>query len=204
MTVSDVALHIDERKSETHSVDEQKRISHAFWHHDVGQDHEGLKANEVEDELDLDLEFAAKTSLKHLTEIGVMEEFQPSGPDVFVIAEWRDGGNGEIVNGEVEEAAEEALEALADEVEEDWSDSGLATVADGGRSILADEFDVVSDNLPQYLRTTDRPVEVLNDAVQLIEETEGLETSDDYGEIAFINMPYRYRLTEEAEEAYVT
>lgn len=42
----------------------------------------------------------------------------------------------------------------------------------------------------------------LNDVGDAIEEADGIEVGDDYGNIGFINMPYRYRLTEKAIELY--
>lgn len=206
MAKDDARSYIRREKRNTRSIADQVEIAHAMWDEDIGHDHDGLKASEIEDELGLNLEFTVKTSLKHLGDIGVLEEFKPAGPDTFAIATWKDGGEGEIVNGEVGEAAREALTALADEVEEHNAGTGQATAADGGqpiiRSVLADEFDLVADRVPEFLRTTDREVDVLNDAVDAIEANDDVEVSEDYGKIAFINMPHRFRLTEWAEEVY--
>jgi len=177
-----------------------------MWDHGIGPDHEGLKADDIADELSLDLEFQIRTSLGHLEESSIVEEFLPPGPDTLVIAEWKDDGDGEVVNGEVEEAAEEGLEALAELVESSDPASSLETAADGSgttiRSTVASKFDIVPEKVEEFLRTTDRPLDVLNGAVEAIQETEGVETSDGFGEIVFINMPYRYRLTESAVILY--
>ncbi|RKD87649.1 hypothetical protein ATJ93_4547 [Halopiger aswanensis] len=175
-----------------------------MWVNGIGPDHDGLKANEIEDELELDLEYTAKTSLKHLVDVNIVEEFTPSGPSTLVIASWMDGGDGDVVNGNVTEAAEEGLRALADEVSTEPSSDGEAAATDGGglSTIIADEFDLVIDKVENFLRTTDRPVDVLNQAVEAIEEADGVEVGEDYGEIAFINMPHRFRLTDRAVSLY--
>lgn len=177
-----------------------------MWANGVDPDHDGLKASEVKEELNLDLEFKVRTSLSHLEEVDYVEEFTPPGPGTLVIAEWMDDGEGEIVLGRVEEAAEEGLDALASEVETTPSGSGGVTAADGSgvtiRSVLAAEFDLVPHKVENYLRSTDKPVKVLNRAVEAVKEADEVKASEDYGEIVFINMPYRYRLTEKAVELY--
>lgn len=206
MSKEDTGRAIRSRKSSARSIDEQVEISHAMWENDILPEHDGIKANDIEDRLSLELEFTVRTSLSHLEEIDIVEEFIPPGPETLVIAEWMNGGEGKVVLGEVEEAAVEGLEALHSDLEPTSSESGAATAADGSgvtiRSTVASEFDLVPEKVGEYLRTTDKPVKVLNRAVDAINEEEGIETSDDYGKIAFINMPYRYRLTEWAVELY--
>lgn len=206
MTKPDVRRRLSERQDATRSIEDQVSIAHAMWDQRIGQDHEGLKADDLEDELNLDLEFKVRTSLGHLEESSIVEEFLPPGPETLVIAEWKDDGDGEIVNGEVGDAAREGLEALAELVESSSAPAGTETAADGSgvtvRSTVATKFDIVPEKVEEFLRTTDRPVEVLNGAVEAIQDTEDVETSDGFGEIVFINMPYRYRLTERAEDLY--
>lgn len=206
MSKPDVRRRLSERQDATRSIDDQATIAHAMWDRGIGPEQEGLKADDIEDELDLDLEFKVRTSLGHLEESSIVEEFLPPGPETLVIAEWKDNGDGEIVNGEVGEAAAEGLEALAELVESSGAAGGLETAADGSgvtiRSTVASKFNIVPEKVEEFLRTTDRRVEVLNDAVEAIQETEGVETTDDFGEIVFINMPYRYRLTESAVALY--
>lgn len=202
----DLQAKIRSQNGSTKSVDDQIAISHQLWENDIRPDHEGLKANEFEDELDLELDYAVRTSLGHLEDANLVEEFVPPGPSTLVIATWMDNGEGEVVNGDVQEAATEGIEALADDVRSDPSpDSGTAVTDGSGATrqrVLASEFDLVPDKVTEFLLSTDRPVEVLNDAVAVLEETEGIDLGDDYGEIAFINMPYRYRLTPEAIQLY--
>ena len=206
MSKKDVESFIRQRKRSTRSIDEQVQIAHAKWADNVDQDHDGIKRKEIEDELGLSLRYKAGTSLHHLEEIGIVEEFTPPGPPVLVIAEWMNDGEGKVVLGEVDEAAQEGLEALAGEIGSPSSGSGTATAADGGgvttRSVVASEFDLVPEKVEDYLRATDKPVKVLNRAVEAIEEADGIKIGDDYGEIAFINMPYRYRLTQMAVDLY--
>ena len=202
----DVEDVIYSQNGSTRSVEDQIAISHQLREGDIGPNHEGLKANEFEDELDLDLDYAVRTSLGHLEDADLIEEFVPPGPSTLVIATWMDDGEGEVVNGNVQEAATEGVEALADDVRSDPSPDSGAAVTDGSgvtrQRALASEFDLVPDKVTEFLLSTDRPVEVLNDAVAALEEVEGIDLGDDYGEIAFINMPYRYRLTPEAVQLY--
>lgn len=197
---------IHSQNGSTRSIDDQIEIAHEMWAKGIGPNHDGLKASEIEEELDVDLDFAVRTSLGHLTEADIVEEFAPPGPDTFVIATWMDDGEGDIVNGNVTESAEEGLEALEDDIETGPASSSAATATDGSgithRSVVASKFDIVPDKLEEFLRTTDRPVDVLNGSVEAIEEADEVEVGDDYGEIAFINMPYRYRLTEFAVSLY--
>lgn len=201
MSKEEINRLIRSEKRSTESAEEQVLIEYRLWEENILPDHEGIKALEIEDELGLDLEYQARTSLKHLKDLNLVEEFFPPGPEILAIAEWRNDGEGEIVLGEVKEAAIEGLEALANEIEEE-SASEAVTVADGSgetvRKILASKFDLVPDKVENYLRTTDDPVDVLNEAVEAIEEAKGVSVSNGYGAIAFIHMPYRYRLTEKA------
>jgi hypothetical protein len=175
-----------------------------MWDNNIGPDHEGLKRKEIEDALGLSLDHRSKTVLHHLEEIGIVEEFV-SGPPKLAIAEWMDDGDGEIVLGWVDEAAEQGLSALADEIGSPSPDSVAATADGSGvtlRSVVASELDLISEKVEDYLRTTSSPVDVLNQAVDAIEETDSLDKGDDYGRIAFINTPYRYRLTQMAVDLY--
>lgn len=203
---TDTEDYIRRRKRNARSIDDQVTIAHAMWEHGIGPDHEGLKADDVADELGVTLGFAVRTSLRHLGEAGIVEEFLPPGPETLVIAEWRDGGDGEVVNGEVGEAAEEALDALADELEARSAGTGATTAADGSgatlRAVVSEALDVVPDHVEDYLRTTDEPVDVLIDAVGAIEDASGVSIPSGCGELAFINMPYRYRLTPKAVRLY--
>lgn len=137
----------------------------------------------------------------------MVEEFLPPGPSTLVIAEWQ-GSDGEIVNGEVGVAAEEGIEGVISHVEDEGpTDEGdTPALADGGepsvRSVVADAFDVVSEEIVGYLRTAEDRVATLNTAVEAIEESDEVSTRDDYGMIAFINMPYRYRLTKKSVELH--
>jgi hypothetical protein len=192
-------------KGNAHSTDEQVEISHGMWDHNVGPAHDGIKRADVEDELGLNLNHKPKTSLKHLVDIDMVEEFRRPGPDTFVIAEWRD--EDAFIMGEVEKAANKAIEALIDHMHNDDPIEGDDTpaVADGAgptiRATVADTFDYEPAAVEEQLRIGD-PLEKLNDAVQAIQEEDDLETRDDYGEIVFINQAYRYRLTPKAVRLY--
>jgi len=200
----DIRDHLHSQNGSTSSIADQIAIAHAMWEQGIDPSHDGLKADEVEDKLSLDLEFTVRTSLGHLQDANIVEGGAPPGPDTYVIASWMDDGDGEIVNGEVDEAAEEGIEALADDISSGPSPSSGAAATDGGGkvSLVADELDLVSDKVVDFLHTTDRKVEVLNDAVQAIQEADGVECKSDYGEIVFINPPHRHNLSKKAITLY--
>lgn len=195
------------KKRHTRSVGEQVQIDHAMWDNAIVPNHDGIRAAEIEDRLGLDLTFNPRTSLGHLAEIDMVEEFFPPGPEVLAIAEWM-GDDGEVVLGEVDEAAEEGIEALIDDIRDSDSPEGgdAPAVADGGaatlRHVVADTFDLEPEAVEEHLKSTDDQVKALNKAVDSIEETEGFDLGDDYGRIAFINRAYRYRLTDKAIDLY--
>lgn len=204
MAREDVEDHIRREKRNTHNVEDQIAIAHAMWDQRLRPDEEGVKRSDSEDELGLDLDYSVKTCLRHLEEIDIVEEYREPGPDTYVIADWHDET---FIMGMVGEAAEEGVESLIDHVQDDDPFSGDDTpaVADGAgvtlRQIVARKFDLQPDGLEQYLRG-DNQVEKLNDAVEAIEEHGDYETRDDYGEIRFVNVPYRYRLTAFAVDLY--
>ena len=170
----------------------------------IGPNHDGIKANDLEEVLDLDLEYTARTSLRHLMDVGMIEEFAPPGPSILVIAEWK-GTDGKIVNGEVGNAIDEGIAALITHIQkEDSSPSSRddSIIADGGpttpRIVVADRFDVMPDKIETFLRTTDERVDTLNAAVEAIEESDEVTVGNEYGKISFIHTAYRYRLTEKS------
>ena len=127
------------------------------------------------------------------------EEFLPPGSSGYAISERRD----EIVNGRVDETAEEDIKNLIDHIQDDDPASGGDTpaVADGSgvtlRSVVAETFDLSPDGVERFLRRGDQ-VAKLNRAVDAIEESPEVEKRDTYGRIVFRNAAYRYRLTEKA------
>lgn len=200
MSKQDTLRYIYERKRNTRSVDEQANIAHALWENGIDQNHEGLKRSEIEDALALKLDYTAGTSLSHLEDIDVVEEFCPPGVETLVIARWmtEENEDGEIVLGRVGEAAEEGIDGIIDDLSSVDPQSGATTAADGSgttiRSVLSSEFDLLPEKVESYLRSTDKPVKVLNRAIEAIKENEGVDVGDDYGEITFINRAHRFRL----------
>ncbi|QCS43394.1 hypothetical protein [Natrinema versiforme] len=184
--------------------EEMIAIAYRFLRNGIGPAHEGIKSSDTETELNLSLTYDPKTSLDHLQEIGLVESDPEVADDLrtFVIAEWL-GTDGEIINGEVEDTAEDALEALIDHMHAtDTGDS--AAVADGGvthRSVLKDEFGINPARIENRLRTGD-PVKTLRTAVPAIQDHPGLSTRGDYGMITFRYEAYRYTLTSEAVNLY--
>lgn len=199
MTNADLEQYIRAKKARTDSIDEQVTIAHAMWDADIDPDHDGVKRADLEDELGLDLEYNVGTSLGHLEEIDVVEEFLPPGPSGYAISERLD----DIVNGEADEVAETDIERLIQHIQDDdpATDDEASAVADGAgvtmRTVVADAFDVMPEAVEQYLRKGDQ-VDKLNDAIDAIEDHDDVEAHDDYGKIVFRNAAYRYRLTEKA------
>lgn len=207
MTHDDAENEIRSRKRRTLSVDEQVTFSHALWDNNIDPRHDGLRRDEIVDRFDLDLEYAPKTSLDHLRDIDMVEAFFPPGPENLAIAEWM-GDDGEIVNGEVDEAAEEGIDGLINHIQDTDvpGEGGSPAVADGAgttlRHVVADEFDLEPPAVEDHLRGSADQVETLNDAVGAIEESEAWDPQDDYGRINFIHTAYRYRLTPKAVRLY--
>lgn len=203
MTEEHAERYIRTEKRDTLSVGDQVKISHAMWDQNIGPNDDGLREDEIEDGLDLDLDYNVGTSLDHLVEIDVIEEVVPAGPDFYAISERLD----DVVNGRVDEVAAEDIEALIDHMQDDDppEEEETTAVADGGRMtirrLLAEEFDVLPDTIEHFLRRGDQ-VEKLNTAVEAISEHEELDKRGDYDEITFRRGAHRYRLTEEQVARY--
>lgn len=207
MSDRDIANTLRRKTRSTRSTDSTIKLSHWLWENNVTPEQEGLKRSEIESEIGDELNHTVKTVLNHLVEANIIDEYTPPGPDTLVIAEWKDNGDGEVVNGEVAESAREGLYALSTEIESKSPTDGTTTAAtDGGgetlRSVLAQELALVPGKVENFLRGTEKPVETLNSAVQAIKENDAVTVGEGYGEIVFINMPYRYRLTDEAVHLY--
>lgn len=188
----------------TDSVDDQVRVLIGMDEESLGPASDGIRRRQVEDELGISLEFRARTSLRNLIQIGLIER-DPASPDdlrTFVIAEWI-GPDGEIVNGRVAEVAEEAIEALIHQIHDtDLPEGESGVVADGSgvplRQVLSDGLDIPVDDVEANLRSGDL-LRNLREAVQVVEEHPVVSTRDDYGMMIFRNEAYRYRLTERAD-----
>jgi DNA-binding HxlR family transcriptional regulator len=209
--------YIRDRKENTASLDAQIAVAKAFPRHDIGPDDDGLKRSEINEELDVDIQYQLRTVLDHLVEIDILEQVEPAGPDVFAISERLD----DIVNGRVQDEAERNIEALVRHIDDElqavqleeeaaeWDEQDTAVtapsvaLADGAgrsiRSILAAEFDVAPEHVADYLRSGD-PVDRLNTTVEAIESSEEVTKSEDYGRILFVSPAYRYRLSQTAVE----
>lgn len=181
-------------------------VAHAMAKENIGPSHQGLKEKKLEDRLSVSLEFEPGTVLEHLMDLGLVEKEPEEFEDLrtYAIAAWK-GTDGEIVNGNVDGAANEGIEALIDHMQDTDADtSGTPAIADGGttiRSVLSDHFGVEDDDVESRLRSGD-PVDTLNGAVEGIQEEPAISTRGDYGEIVFRFGAYRYRLTAEAVQLY--
>ncbi|QLH76226.1 hypothetical protein HZS55_02415 [Halosimplex rubrum] len=212
-----VESYIRERQGGVPSTDDQVLLAKAFFEAEIGPDHEGIKRTDLLDEFGVELEHRAETVLDNLVDTGLLEATKPPGPDIFAISERID----EIVNGRVTEEARENLDGLVahidDELQSIELDDGAAEIsgsetvasepsvalADGAgrtiRSILASEFGVAPERVVEHLRSGD-PIDRLNAAVEAIDSSEEVASSEEYGRIVFLSQAYRYRLTERAME----
>ena len=201
-----VEREIRTRKRNTDSVEDQIKIIHAMWEAGIGPASEGLRAGEIEEELDLDLEYDVGTSLGHLEDIDLIDASFKSNNEWHPVAEWK-GEGGEIVFGDdLDNAVREAIEALIDHMPDVPGPGDETAVADGGattvRTVVADEFDYVPEKIDDYLRANNEDVDTLNKAVQAVKESESVSVRDDYGEIDFIPRAYYYRLSKRAVDLY--
>lgn len=203
MTKAHAARYIANEKASTRSTDDQIAISHTMWDENIGPSHGGLRKDEIENELDLDLEYNVGTSLAHLEEIDVVEGVSPPGPEFYAISKHLD----EIVLGRVDEVAAEDMEALIEHIQDDHplGDEPGEAVADGSgisiRTVVADAFDVIPEAVEKFLREGDT-VDKLATAVDAIEESEHVEKRDDYDKIIFRRGAIKFRLTSEQVERY--
>lgn len=203
MTNTDLERYVRTEKSRTNSIDEQVTIAHALWNAGIGPKHDGVKRIDLEEELDLDLDYNIGTSLSHLKEIDMIETTTLAGPSWYVISERRDT----IINGEVDETAATDIERLIAHIQDDnlADESDVPAVADGAgvtvQTVVADEFDITPEAVEQFLRKGDQ-VEKLNKAIDAIDKHNDVDVRDDYGKIIFRAAAYRYRLSAEAVALY--
>ena len=188
------------------SIEDQIHVAHNMWDNGFGQLSDGLKRSNTENELDIELEFTPETVLENLYGAGVVEKEPEDFEDLmtYAIAQWID--DGEIVNGEVTENAEEAIDALIEHMhEEDPSTGSSGAVADGAgvtiRQVVSDELEVVPSAVEAALRDGDA-VDKIRQVVGVLREHPDVETGEEYGTITFRNEAYRYRLSEPAERLY--
>lgn len=196
---------IKNEKGKTRSVDDQVKLVTAMFDANIGPEHDGLKRTELESQLEIDLEFTPGTILSHLNDINLVERVESPGPDFSVISKRRN----EIVNGEIDEKIEENLEGLIAHIDEEahfakksqFSERGAIAITDGAgrslRSILAEQFDVMPENVESYLRKGDS-LDKLNSAIEAIEESNFVNKKEEYDTIIFRRAASRYRLTEKA------
>lgn len=212
-----LARYVRERSDAAHGIEDQIEVAKAFHETDIGPAHDGIKRPELLERLDVDIDYQPQTVLQQLVRIGVLEETEPSGPDIFAISERID----DLVNGCITEEAERNIDALIAHVDDELQSVELEdeaaelddqraapstpsiALADGAgrtiRSILATEFDISPERVVDHLRSGD-PVDRLNTAVNAIESSEEVSRSEEYGRIVFLRQAHRYRLTEKATD----
>jgi len=203
MSQKDIERHIRAEKSNANSIDDLVEIAHAAWGATLDPSHDGIKTTELETALGLQLSYDIDTCLSHLEEINVFESAVPSGPDWYVISVRLD----DIINGEVDDVAEEEIDAVIQHMQDDdqAGTPGTSAVTDGGRttvrSVLSRAFDVSPSTVEQHLQGGDA-VERLNTAIEEIEEHPDLTKGSGYDRIIFRRGAYRWRLTEWAVDLY--
>jgi hypothetical protein len=192
------------QKGSTDSIVDIIPIAHGFWDQEYVPGHDGIRRKQVEPKIDITTTYNVKTPLRHLVEAGILQTDPEDHSDLrtFAVAPWQ-GADGEIVNGETQEAAEEAIEALIAHMRA--SEGGTSpAVADGGvtiRSVVAENFGTVPEAVENRLQNGD-PVSTIRSAAFAIQNNPKVKTRDDYGPIVFRNEAYRYTLTERAVKLY--
>lgn len=188
-------------KGSIDSTEDIITIVHGMWDEGIGPAHDGTSRGDLEDDLGVDLKYASSTGLGHAVDTGLVDRDPHDSDDlrVFPIAEWMDSGSGEIVKGQVTEAAESGLEGIISHMQATDPGTGTA-VADGGvthRDVLADKFDIATGAVEWRLRSGDA-LTTLNDAVDAIEDSGHVSSRGDYGHITFRNESYSYTLSDAA------
>lgn len=198
MAKSHITTIIRFLKGSKDSIDDIISIIHGMWDEGITPTHDGTTRSDVESDLGISLNYAPKTGLEHAVDTGLVQK-DPEDSDglpVYVIAEWMNGGSGEIVNGEVNDAAEEAIEAIIDHIHA-TDPTGSTAVADGGltvRDVVADDFTAAASTIEGRLRRGEL-VENVNTAVDAINESSHVSKRSDYGRITFRYGSFDYRLT---------
>lgn len=193
-------------KASARSIDDIIAIAHAMWDYGIGPDSKGLRVAEIEEALDLDLDYDPKTSVGHLEDLELVDAHFESHNEWHPVAQWM-GDDGEMLFGdELDAAIREAIDALIDQMSDVSETGDTPAVADGGgatvRTVVADEFDYAPEDIDDYLLEHNEDAETLNSAVEAIEEAEGVSTNEDYGVVDFIPRAYYYRLTKRAVNLY--
>ncbi|WP_135824948.1 helix-turn-helix domain-containing protein [Halorussus ruber] len=206
-TESQLDSFIRDRNERLPTIDEQVELANSFAEEGIGPEHDGLSERDVQKKLTTDSEYTVRNLLMHLVEVGLVEEIQPSGPEMLLVSERIN----EVINGRVEEEVERNLEELINHMDgqlrvsstEDLQSGSPPAAADGAgetiRSLLAKEFDVLPEDVESHLRAGDKLTK-LNAAVEAIENSEWTTKGDEYGKINYVRPPNRYRLTEKAVE----
>ncbi|MFB1066427.1 hypothetical protein [Natrinema sp. H-ect4] len=215
--VDRIERYLRQEKPSSRTVANQVEIVTALYENDIGPDHDGIKRSDLSDTVAGSPECRPETALDQLSDVDLVERVTPSGPDIFAISERLD----EIVNGQVTEEAETNIDALIAHIDDELQSVELddeaaeldgsramaaepsIALADGAgrtvRSILATEFDVAPEAVPEYLRS-ESPIDRLNAAIDAIESSREVTQSEEYGRIVFVHQAYRYRLTDRAVE----
>jgi len=206
--LTELTRHITEEKSHTKTVEDLVVLARLMYDEGIVAPDEWASIKDIEklmQENNISLDFSLRTSVEYLREIDVIERRKPPGPDIFVVGERIN----EIINGRVEEYAEEEIESLIRHMDEEIEriqtirlnpdDSNEQTVAmtDGSgktiRQVLAQKFGVPSEDIEKYLREGNK-ISKLNEAVQAIKQHDELKTGEGYGEILFLAQPHQYSL----------
>ncbi|OAQ51763.1 hypothetical protein HTG_15385 [Natrinema mahii] len=210
-----IERYLRQEQPSSRIVSDQVEIITALYENDIGPDHDGVKRTDLLDTVDGSLEYRLETALDQLIDVDLVERVTPSGPDIFAISERLD----EIVNGQVTDEAAANIDALIEHIDDELQSVELddeaaeldgppamaaepsIALADGAgrtiRSILAAEFDVAPEAVPEYLRS-ERPVDRLNAAIDAIESSREVTKSEEYGRIVFVHQASRYRLADRA------
>jgi len=209
MTEFDPEEYIRNEHDHHPSVDDQVRVPPVLWDESVtpaGQEQKRKQIAELLEENGVELDHSLKTVLDNLEELDIVESFHPhDGARWFPISERLD----DIIFGEYEEMVETEQGRFIRHMQADdpGGDTDSPAVADGGvtvRSVLADHFDVMPENVEDHLRrgTVNEQRRKLKVAIDIVDWHDAVENGDDYDRIVWRHMALRYQLTPWAVEAF--
>ncbi|WP_256392809.1 hypothetical protein [Natronoarchaeum rubrum] len=145
------------------------------------------------EEYGIDLNHNVNTTLGNLHDLGLLARYYPdAGNDAIIVSERLD----DVVFESWEEVTLRDQQALIEHIHE--QEEQLTAWADGGvvplRRILAVEFDVPPEEVEDHLHTgtIDEQREKLNEAINVVEAHEEVDSRDSYGRVEWLHKGYRY------------
>ena len=211
----------DLREQHSHHPSLEAQIKVFAAHHwrattpgEAGPDLGKRDMDQTLDAMGLELQSTLDTAVDNLLTAGLLDSYEPDGPDWFQIRE-RDG---EFVMGEkfppaVQEECERAIEHIQSMDPSD--DDGATAVADGGHRVprnpegetlreeISDVLDLEPSELETWLEVGDAQMRrgKLERLVEAIKESETFDLPTTFDEVRLIPKGYRYHRSEAVLDA---